>query len=415
MMKNAPLTELMVNAIDSDDTSLPELINELLSTLRVHLGMDVVFISEFKDQERIFRFADAKSKDSPVEAGLCSTLDESYCKKIVDGELPNIIPDTLENTTTKSMAVTKNLGIRSYMGVPITLTNGKLYGTLCCFKTEPDASLIKKDITILRAFAELAGKRIERLKQSAMEEEKAKARILSVLNNSQLNMVYQPILDLNGDKITKFESLSRFTVEPYRTPDVWFSEAAKIGLGEVLEMHALKLALSDMDKLPENVALSLNTSQHNVINGKIAEALQNVDASRVVLEITEHEIISDYSALKKSLDSLRRQGVRLAIDDAGAGYSTFQHILELNADIIKLDISLIQNIHLDKNKNALAKALIVFAKAMGSEIIAEGIENEEELNECRKLGIHKVQGYYIGRPLPLAESLKIIEKHRGMH
>lgn len=401
------MSDLMADSMGTEEKNLPDLIDELLSTLRSHLQMDAVYISEFKEQERIFQFTDTSDEIQGIAPGVCSPLEGSYCKKIVDGELPSVIPDTLQNDIAKQMPVTQRMGIRSYLGVPIRLSTGELYGSLCCFKTSPDAKLAEKDSIMLSAFAELAGKRIERLMQSSQVENEARERILSVINKSQLNMVYQPILNLNGDRITKFEALTRFKAEPYRTPDVWFNEAAKIGLGGLLEMHTIKVALEDLEKLPQGIAISINTSQHNIINGNIEHLLKHYDAKRVVLEITEHEIISDYVALKSSIDSLRKLGVRLAIDDAGAGYSTFQHILELNADIIKLDISLIKNIHLEKSKNALARALIVFANAMGAEIIAEGIETQDELDECRKLGIHKVQGYFIGRPLPLQESLQL--------
>ncbi len=97
--------------------------------------------------------------------------------------------------------------------------------------------------------------------------------------------------------------------------------------------------------------------------------------------------------------------MRLAIDDAGAGYASFQHVLELDADIIKLDASLTQNIHAEPGKYSLAKALCAFANSAGCSIIAEGLETEEDFQALRKLGVDKVQGYLLGRPVPLQEAV----------
>ncbi|MDF1763656.1 MAG: EAL domain-containing protein, partial [Oleibacter sp.] len=168
-------------------------------------------------------------------------------------------------------------------------------------------------------------------------------------------------------------------------------------------------SIEDLKKFPNDMYISLNTSPKYIMNGAIERILANVPHHRIVLEITEHAPIEDYSIFREALKPLQEKGIRLAIDDAGAGYSSFQHILELSADIIKLDISLIRNIHLDTRRRALATALIAFAKAINCMMIAEGVECEEELLELRKLGVGKAQGYFIGHPTPVenAASLKI--------
>lgn len=118
----------------------------------------------------------------------------------------------------------------------------------------------------------------------------------------------------------------------------------------------------------------------------------------IVLEITEHSTVQDYDKLEYTLRPLRARGMRLAVDDAGAGHSSFRHILRLQPEYIKLDISLTRNIDADPARRALAAALIGFASETGSELIAEGVETEAELATLRALGIHKAQGYLLGRP-----------------
>jgi EAL domain-containing protein (putative c-di-GMP-specific phosphodiesterase class I) len=131
------------------------------------------------------------------------------------------------------------------------------------------------------------------------------------------------------------------------------------------------------------------------------------DLSRVVLEITEHTTVEDYAKLHEVLRPLRERGMRLSIDDAGAGYSSFRHILRLRPDFIKLDISLTRDIDSDRGRRALAAALIGFARETGAELIAEGVETESELATLRKLGVHKAQGYLLGRPAPFETAQRL--------
>lgn len=195
---------------------------------------------------------------------------------------------------------------------------------------------------------------------------------------------------------------------PYKTPDIWFKEASKVGLNEALEMLAIKNAVKDMAQLNDTIYIAINCSPSHILSGTLEHTLQQSDCTRLVLEITEHSPISDYEKMRAALSPLRNRGLRLAIDDVGAGFSSFQHILELEADIIKLDISLTQNINTDDRKFLLAKALCGFAKAIDCTIVAEGIETEEELNSLRKLNVDSVQGYFIGRPAAINDALSLL-------
>jgi EAL domain-containing protein (putative c-di-GMP-specific phosphodiesterase class I) len=120
-----------------------------------------------------------------------------------------------------------------------------------------------------------------------------------------------------------------------------------------------------------------------------------------MLEVTEHASIQDYSVIAAKLAPLRQLGLRLAVDDAGAGYASFRHILKLKPDVIKLDASLVGAIDQDRGVRALAAALIRFAEETGSKIVAEGVETQEELNVLRQLNVNKAQGYLLGRPSPI--------------
>lgn len=408
-MENDYIRSSILNTDSKDSVEVK--LNKLLSIIRKHLGMNVAFISEFVDGERVFKFVNAKNENAPIEVGDSDPLEETYCKKIVDNKLSNIIYDTSKNDITKKLSVTDTLSIGSYMGVPIMLSSGEVYGTFCCYKDASDETLNKRDLSFLNAISEIASDLIEANIATENIRRDSVKRIQSALDENKINIHYQPIYDVQTNQVAGFESLSRFTTEPYRTPDIWFKEASEVGLGEALEMAAIEKAIKGLGEFNSDTYISVNTSPEYVLNGAISKVLNNIDANRIVLEITEHSPVSSYSDLRLALEPLRKRGVRLAIDDAGAGYSSFQHILELEADIIKLDISLTQNIHSQPRKYLLAKALCAFAKSIKCSIIAEGIETDEELNSLRDLGVDKVQGYLLGRPMPIKEAISHMQKN----
>jgi EAL domain-containing protein (putative c-di-GMP-specific phosphodiesterase class I) len=134
-------------------------------------------------------------------------------------------------------------------------------------------------------------------------------------------------------------------------------------------------------------------------------------AEQIVLEITEHAHVKDYDHLLLALQPYRSRGIRLAVDDAGAGYSSLQHILQIRPDFIKLDAALTRHIDLDPARKALALALVAFARDTGSWIVAEGVETSSELKTLRSIGIDRAQGYFLGRPTPFRHAAKLIDRH----
>ncbi len=158
----------------------------------------------------------------------------------------------------------------------------------------------------------------------------------------------------------------------------------------------------------------MNVSPETILSGDLPDALSGMPAARIVLEITEHAHIDDYDRLLRVLYPLRNRGVQIAVDDAGVGYSSLQRILQLQPDLIKLDITLTRNISLDPARRALASALVAFARETGSRIIAEGVETQAELNTLRSIGIQKAQGYFLGRPMPIAEAVQLLDHKRPL-
>jgi EAL domain-containing protein (putative c-di-GMP-specific phosphodiesterase class I) len=212
--------------------------------------------------------------------------------------------------------------------------------------------------------------------------------------------VYQPIVDLRTREIVGMEALARFHSLPLRPPNEWFATAVELELGVQLEMMAIRSAMAGLPLLPPDAYLSVNCSPRAAMSPELP-ALVNGDATRMVVEITEHEAIEDYEVLAAALEGLRAHGVRVAIDDAGAGFASLRHTLKLRPDIVKVDTSLTRDIDGDRAKRAMTSALVSFGVEMDIAIIAEGIETREELDELVTLGVPFGQGFYLAEPAPL--------------
>jgi EAL domain-containing protein (putative c-di-GMP-specific phosphodiesterase class I)/FixJ family two-component response regulator len=243
------------------------------------------------------------------------------------------------------------------------------------------------------------------LRREEIEREELEARrgeIQRFVDGEGVSMVFQPIVDLETGRTVGMEALARFRSIPLRPPDRWFAEAVALELGVQLELATIRQSLAALDRMPPDTYLSLNSSHRAATSAELMLALAPV-ADRVVVEITEHEPVDDYQGLSVSLAGLRAMGVRIAIDDAGAGYASLRHTLQLSPDIVKVDISLTHDIDRDRGRRALAKSLISFADEMEMTIVAEGIETDAELQTLRELGVRYGQGYFLAEPGPLAD------------
>ncbi|MGO9148600.1 MAG: EAL domain-containing protein [Acidimicrobiales bacterium] len=239
------------------------------------------------------------------------------------------------------------------------------------------------------------------LNPGVLERFEIRGRVDRFLRGRGLTHVFQPIFDITSGECFAVEALARFSGRPKRTPDLCFAEAYAMGVGVELELAAVKGALSSLSRLPGNVALCVNASPEAMISDELHQLLAASESRRIVVELTEEAKVNDYSRLSRALNELHLMDVRLGIDDSGAGFSSFSHILRLAPDIIKLDRELTSGIDHDPVRAALGTALVSFAARIGAKIIAEGIETAGELDVLRGLGIRYGQGYFLCRPTSL--------------
>lgn len=222
-------------------------------------------------------------------------------------------------------------------------------------------------------------------------------RLATVLASGRLDMRLQPIVGLADEQLCGYEALARFPGHPHPGPDVWFAEAHRAEVGVELERLAVRCGLADLERLPVNAFLAVNVSPDTAVSPGLHEDLAAADPARVVVELTEHAPVHDYDELTAALDGLRALGTRVAVDDCGAGFTSLRHVALIAPDFLKLDMVLCRDVR-EPARAALARALVGFAQETGSVVIAEGIEQPDDLVALRELGVEMGQGYLISKP-----------------
>ena len=382
-------------------------IDRILNTARDHLGMEIAFISRYVEgDEREFTHI---STDLPVphKPGFREPKEESFCFHVLEGRLPGLIHDASDHPLAQTLPITNALPVGCHLNVPMRFSDGQIYGSFCALSRSPDRSITERDMGVLSAFASLAIESIERDQGDDLRLARSRERVSSVIADRALDIVHQPIFDLQSRKPVGVECLSRFPDRGQRGPDAWFADAEDVGLGIDLEMLAVEQALATLDAVPPGMYATVNVSPQAVLSGRLHPLLPVDCRERLVIEVTEHAQVPDYDELKRALLSLQRN-VRIAIDDVGAGYAGLRHIVDLSPDILKLDMTLTRDIHLDAARDALTGAMVRLAAKIGATLVAEGIETAEEADCLTKLGAGFGQGYFFARPMPVGEARELM-------
>lgn len=236
---------------------------------------------------------------------------------------------------------------------------------------------------------------------------------IDIISNRELSSVYQPIVSLKDGSIYGYEALSRInnTDSKISIADL-FAYADKAGYLWELEKICRTNALKNAKGLPPGVKLFLNVDG-NVLRdetfqrGFTKEKLNHYSISiqDVVLEITEHSDVDDFRVLGQIVDYYRNQGYEIAMDDLGSGYSGLNRLQYLQPGYVKIDYELIHNIAKDKSRKTLVRMLVRYCSDMNYQLIAEGIETEEELKCLINLGVDYGQGFLLGKPKPAFEKI----------
>ncbi len=381
-------------------------IDAILDAVRLHLGMEIAFASRFIGDRR--QFTHIRSELAlPVAPGDSEPLDETFCHHILEDRLPALIHNAADFPFAQTIPIAAALPVGAHINVPLRLRDGSVYGTFCCLSRTPDYSLTERDLSTLRAFADLASEQIDIQLRGESHHQILGERIERAIATGQPGIFLQPIHRLDTGKCAGAEALARFADAGIRPPNLWFADAFEVGLGVELELAAVANALAATAYVPPDQYLAINVSPETVLSGRLAALLGSTARRNLVLEVTEHARVDDYESLRAALAGLRRHA-GIAIDDVGAGYSSLRHIIALEPDILKLDMSLTRDVDQDPARRALAGAMVAFASRIGATIVAEGIERPEEAAVLADLGVAFGQGYLFSRPMPLVAAQRYL-------
>ena len=330
--------------------------------------------------------------------GVTQRQETTFCQRILDGDLPAVIPDVRRFPEAMKLPAARTPRIRSFVSVPVRLSDGSLYGTFCAAGLTSDKDLTTRDKALMEVLAHAASVIIEPGIVETARREEILTRYAPLLGSGGPDVLLQPVVDLASGRRTGAEALSRFPRAWDRAPDVCFAEAHSVGEGDRLELLALQRAAAHVDGITGYVAM--NVSPATLLGDQVTGFLRALPLERIVLELSEHDPVQDYSALTAALVPLRAAGMRLAIDDVGAGFSSLRHIVVTQPDIIKLDRSIVAGVSADPVLTALVRSLVQFGHRCGAGVVAEGLETAEDAAAVLALGVDSGQGWFFGRSGP---------------
>jgi diguanylate cyclase (GGDEF)-like protein/PAS domain S-box-containing protein len=247
--------------------------------------------------------------------------------------------------------------------------------------------------------------------ERAMAALRIENELRRALERGELRVHYQPIVELASGKALGVEALVRWEHRERGMvpPSEFIPLAEETGLVVPLGHWVLDEACRALSALPEKITLSVNLSGRQLLQPEFCDELKEmlarsrIDPSRLRLELTESMLIGNGAAARAALTQLRGTGVRLCIDDFGTGYSSLSYLHELPIDSLKIDRSFVGAMGDDERKIKIVQSIVVLGKALGIDVVAEGVETAEQVDLLRQLGCELAQGYFFARPLPLEQ------------
>ena len=375
-----------------------EKVGELLRTARGALNLSMAFLTRMDGTQQHLEVIES-SMPLIFKDGNTQNQETSFCQAIWDGKLPAVMPDVRKYPLAMSLPSARMPRLRSFISVPVILSDGTRYGTFCGAGFTSDNQLNKRDKALMEVLAQAAAVLIEPEVREKARRDVILDRLGPVMDAGGPIVVVQPIVDLGTGRRIGAEALSRFPAEWKMPPDICFGEAHSIGVGPELELMALRTAGQLVPELDGYV--SMNASPAVLLLPECIELLSEMALDRVILELSEHDQVEDYETLAAAVAPLRAAGMRLAIDDVGAGFSSLRHIIVTSPDMIKLDRSIVAGVHTDPVLRTLVHSLAEFGHACKATVVAEGVETAEDAEALQALGVDAGQGWFFGRPGPV--------------
>jgi diguanylate cyclase (GGDEF)-like protein len=241
------------------------------------------------------------------------------------------------------------------------------------------------------------------------------------VRNGEIVPYFQPLVDLQTGAVIGFEALARWK-HPARgmlAPSLFIHLAEQTGLIGDLTLTILRQACEQAKLWPDDLCVAVNVSPTQLSDPWLPERILKVvketglPPQRLEIEITENALVTDLAVAKRTIVSLKNQGVRVALDDFGTGYSSLCHLSELPFDKIKIDQSFIQTLHDRKQSATIVTAIVGLGRSLGLPTIAEGVERVEDVAALKAMGCEMGQGFHYAKPIPGADVLALIERLMG--
>jgi EAL domain-containing protein (putative c-di-GMP-specific phosphodiesterase class I) len=360
-------------------------LERVVSLAQRHLGVDAVCIAEQRpDGVHYCRAAsgDAAAFDVVVGAPLPPSL-----AGLTDAVVSGTAPAAVRKARSKGRA-------RTQVAVPLLRSDTTAYGAIIALARSPRADLDDRDLRLLSMSADL----LLRYLDDQRDLDGLRAGIGVLIHERRLDIATQPIFDLREGNCMGVEALARFP-SGWGSPDATFRAADAAGLGVELERLAVQQAWPILEQLRPRQFLTVNLSPVAAVAlAERATAYAELPLNQLVVEITEHTAIDSYAPLRTQLRPLRKLGLRVAVDDAGAGYASLRHVVELRPDFIKVDRDLVHGIADDHARRVAVSAFVLLSLDLNATVIAEGLERPEDLATLQDLGVDAAQGYLLGRP-----------------
>jgi diguanylate cyclase (GGDEF)-like protein len=254
--------------------------------------------------------------------------------------------------------------------------------------------------------------------QAAMERARMEQALHNAVDDRAVNVAFQPIVDLNSGRVHGFEALARWSDLRLGDvpPSVFIPIAEQIGIIDRLSSDLLRKAAQAATRWPERISLSFNLSAEQLSkSGTLAGILEvlaevGLSPARLEIEVTETAILKDIQSAAATVNALRAAGVRVALDDFGAGYSSLAQVRDLELDTIKIDRSFVERVCEDPKIAKLTRSIVEMARRLDLPCVAEGIERADQLEELRRNGCARGQGWLFAEAMPEAMVAGFIER-----